>query len=301
MSDWERTLRDYRAYLRLERHLADNSVEAYLRDVQHLRNYAEPLGIDPDQVGREHIQALLAELNDTHIAIASQRRVLAGLRSFFHFLVIEEVLDESPAEFVDLPRLPEHLPDVLSDAEITALQSALDLSLPDQARNAVIIEVLYGCGLRVSELITLKLEDIYDQEEALLVTGKGNKQRWVPINTHALGMVQDYIHTIRSQVSPRSGEEHYLFLSRRGSHLTRQFIFNMLKKTAECAGIKKTISPHSLRHSFATELVSNGADLRAVQEMLGHVSVRTTEIYTHLSREALRATISTYHPHYRKS
>ena len=294
-------MRDYRTHLKLERHLADNSIEAYLRDVEHLRRYAEAQGIAPEAVRLEHLQGFLADLNNTGIAIATQRRLLSGIRSFYHFLILEDVIEENPAEFVDMPRMPEHLPQVLTDAEITAMQATFALSLPDQARNAVIIEVLYGCGLRVSELVNLKLGDIYEEEEALLITGKGNKQRWVPINTNALRMVLSYIATIRCHVAPMPGEEKYLFLSRRGKHLTRMFIFKFIKAAVAKAGIHKEVSPHSLRHSFATELVQHGADLRAVQEMLGHATIRTTEIYTHLNRQILRDTIRHYHPHYNHS
>lgn len=299
--DWPEAVAEYTAHLHLERHLAQNSVEAYLQDVGHLRRYAEEQGLQPTQLSLNNIQDFLAEMNQVDIAIATQKRVLQGIRSFFRFLMVEEQLAQNPAEFIDPPRQQRHLPDVLTDQEISDIQATFDLSLPDQARNAVIIEVLYGCGLRVSELVNLKLANIYDQEEALLITGKGDKQRWVPINPKALQMVENYILTIRSQITPQPGEEKYLFLSRRGRHLTRAFIFKFLKEAVQRAGIQKTISPHSLRHSFATELVQNGADLRAVQEMLGHASIRTTEIYTHLSRQYLRDTIATYHPHYRRS
>ncbi|MCQ2278094.1 MAG: tyrosine recombinase [Bacteroidales bacterium] len=300
MSVWPQYIRNYETYLRLERHLAANSVEAYLRDVSHLARYAETNNIEPTQVSQEDIQSLLVELNETEIAIATQKRILAGIRSFFHYLLLVDDIMESPAEFIDMPRNQQHLPDVLSDEEITAIQSTFDLSLPDQARNSVIIEVLYGCGLRVSELVNLKLSNIYDEEEALLITGKGDKQRWVPINQQALRQLKQYILTVRSQVQPQSGEEKFVFLSRRGHHLTRMFIFKFLKEAVEKAGIQKEVSPHSLRHSFATELVQNGADLRAVQQMLGHSSIKTTEIYTHISPKILRDTILTFHPHYKK-
>ena len=189
---------------------------------------------------------------------------------------------------------------MLTDEDITKLQQTFDLSLPDQYRNNVIVEVLYGCGLRVSELVNLKLSNIYEQEQALLVTGKGDKQRWVPINPHALSMLLSYIHNVRSHLDVKSGEEKYVFLNRRGTHLSRNYVFMFLQQAVEQAGIQKHVSPHSLRHSFATELVENGADLRAVQEMLGHESISTTEIYTHLTRDTLRNTIAAFHPHYAK-
>jgi len=199
-----------------------------------------------------------------------------------------------------MPMRPKHLPDVLSDSEINAMQQTFDRSLPGPARNYVMVEVLYGCGLRVSELVNLKLSNIYADEQMLQVIGKGDKERWVPINPRALQLMQDYILTLRSQLPIVPGEEKYVFLNLRGRHLSRVAVFQFIKEAVQKAGIHKTVSPHSLRHSFATELVQNGADLRAVQEMLGHENLATTEIYTHLSKQYLRDTISTYHPHYKK-
>ncbi len=298
--DWDRHTRDFETYLRLERNLADNSVQAYLRDLSHLRCYVEPLGVEPQEVGVEHLRGLLKQLNEAGIAVATQCRIISGLRTFYRMLMIEDVLSSSPAELIEMPTRPKHLPDVLSDGDIEALQSTFDRSKPGPARNYVIVEVLYGCGLRVSELCNLKLANIYTKEEMLQVIGKGNKERWVPINTHALSLLEDYLLTIRSQLTPQNGEEKYVFLNLRGHHLTRVAVFQFIKEAVEKAGLHKHVSPHSLRHSFATELVQNGADLRAVQEMLGHESLSTTEIYTHLTRQYLRDTISTYHPHYKK-
>ena len=298
--DWQRYIRDFEAHLRLERNLAVNSVQAYLRDVEHLRRYVEPMDVEPQDITPTHIQGLLKELNETGIAITSQCRLLSALRTFFKMLVIEDVIPENPAELVDMPSRPLHLPDVLTDEDVSAIQATFDLSFPHQARNYVIVEVLYGCGLRVSELVNLKLSNIYFEEEMLQVVGKGNKERWVPINTHALHLLYDYIHTVRSQLSPQPGEEKYVFLNLRGHHLSRVAVFQFIKEAVEKAGLHKNVSPHSLRHSFATELVQNGADLRAVQEMLGHESLSTTQIYTHLSHQYLRDTISIYHPHYKK-
>lgn len=297
---WRRNRRDYETYLRLEKGLADNSVQAYLRDFDHLARFMSEQGTDSEHVTLEQLQQLLAQLNDTGIAPTSQRRMIAGWRMFFHMLVVDDAIKDSPADLLDLPLRPKHLPDVLTDEDITKLQQTFDLSLPDQYRNNVIVEVLYGCGLRVSELVNLKLSNIYEQEQALLVTGKGNKQRWVPINPHALSMLLTYIHNVRSHLDVKSGEEKYVFLNRRGTHLSRNYVFMFLQQAVEQAGIQKHVSPHSLRHSFATELVENGADLRAVQEMLGHESISTTEIYTHLTRDTLRNTIAAFHPHYAK-
>ena len=298
--DWTRYARDFETHLRLEKGLADNSVEAYLRDLSHLRRFAEPLGLEPQDITVENLNELLYQLNMSDVAVATQCRIISGLRTFFRMLVIEGVLPENPASLVELPKRPKHLPDVLSDADIAALQATFDRSLPGPARNYVIVEVLYGCGLRVSELINLKLSNLYAEEEMLQVFGKGDKERWVPINPRALRLLQDYIHTERSHISPQPGEEKYIFLNLRGHHLTRVAVFQFIKEAVEKAGLRKNVSPHSLRHSFATELVQNGADLRAVQEMLGHARISTTEIYTHITREYLRETIETYHPQYRK-
>lgn len=293
-------MRSFHTYLKLERNLSDNSIEAYLRDVAHLARYAIGVGKKPETVDLEDLRALLELLNDTQIALASQSRIVSGLRTFYRMLVVEDVVKENPVALLEMPRSSRHLPDVLSNEEIDAIEATFDRSFPDQERNYVIVEVLYGCGLRVSELVNLRLSNIYADDECLLVTGKGDKQRWVPINPTALHLMLQYIATIRSQQKIKPGEENYVFINRLGTRLSRNYIFMFLREAVKKAGIKKTISPHSLRHSFATELVTNGADLRAVQEMLGHEKINTTEIYTHLSRQYLRDTISTYHPHYRK-
>ena len=297
---WRRYRRDFETYLKLEKGLADNSIQAYLRDVDHMSRFMEEQGVEPEGVSLEHLQQLLKQLNDTGIAQSSQRRMIAGWRMFFKHLVIEDALKDSPAEMLDLPVRATHLPDVLSDEDITKIQATFDLSFPDQFRNNVIIEVLYGCGLRVSELVSLKMSNIYADEQMLQVIGKGDKERWVPINPCALEMMDMYIHTVRSHYNIKPGEEKYVFINRLGRHLSRNYIFMFLQQAVRDAGLNKHVSPHSLRHSFATELVENGADLRAVQEMLGHESISTTEIYTHLTRDALRNTISAYHPHYKK-
>ena len=297
---WRRYRRDFETYLRLEKGLADNSVAAYLRDVGHMERFMVEQEIEPEDVSLDTLQQLLRQLNDTGIAQSSQRRMIAGWRLFFKHLVVEDAMKDSPAEMLDLPIRPNHLPDVLSDEDITKIQSTFDLSLPDQYRNNVIIEVLYGCGLRVSELVNLKMSNIYADEQVLQIIGKGNKERWVPINYHALDMLEMYIHNVRSHYDIKSGEEKFVFINRLGRHLSRNYVFMFLKQAVENAGLNKHVSPHSLRHSFATELVENGADLRAVQEMLGHESISTTEIYTHLTRDALRNTIAAYHPHYKK-
>lgn len=299
--DWKRALRNFRSYLKLERQLSDNSVEAYLRDVSNLAHYAEPFSVAPTEITIEHLRGFVAELHDAGVALATQCRIVSGLRTFYRMMLVEDAIEANPAELLEMPRSSRHLPDVLTNEEIDAIIATFDQSLPDQARNRVIVEVLYGCGLRVSELCNLHLSNIYADDEFLLVTGKGDKQRWVPINSTALRLMILYIETIRSHQKIRHGEENYVFINRLGTHLSRNYVFMFLKDAVKKAGINKTISPHSLRHSFATELVTGGADLRAVQEMLGHEKISTTEIYTHLSHQYLRDTISTYHPHYRKN
>ena len=285
-------------HLRLERGASVNTVQAYLHDFDQLARYMEARGVEPCDVGREELEDLLREVVGMGISPTTQRRLLSGWGSFFKMLVVEDVLADNPVEAIDMPKKPARLPDVLSDEEITAVQATFDLSTEEGMRNNTIVEVLYGCGLRVSELVSLRLGDIYVEEGFVRVVGKGDKERWVPVNARALKLLDMYIHNVRSQRTPKEGEENYVFLSRRGAHLSRQMVFIMLKEAVAAAGIKKNVSPHSLRHSFATELVNNGADLRAVQEMLGHESVVTTEIYTHLSREKLRETIASFHPHY---
>ncbi len=297
---WQQRKRDFHAFLRLEKGMAANSIAAYLTDYDHLARYMVSLDVAPECVERAHLQQLLKELSEADISAVSQRRMIAGWRMFFKSLVIEDAMKDNPALLLDLPARGKHLPDVLSDEEISRMQSTFDLSTDEGTRNYLAVEVLYGCGLRVSELVNLRLSDIYADEQCLRIVGKGDKERWVPINPRALELLSTYIHTVRSHVQTQAGEEPYVFLNRRGHRLTRQMVFLVVQRAVREAGIAKRVSPHSLRHSFATELVDGGADLRAVQEMLGHASVATTEIYTHLSREALRATIATYHPHYAK-
>lgn len=297
---WRRYRRDFETWLKLEKGMANNSVEAYLHDVDQLLHFSLDKNIEPEGVTLDYLQQLLKLMNDMGIAPTSQRRIISGWRMFYKMLVIEDAMKDSPADMLELPLRPKHLPDVLTDEEITRIQQTFDRSTYEGERNYVIVEVLYGCGLRVSELVGLRLSNIYADEQYLQVIGKGDKERWVPINKHALELMLNYIHSVRCHLTPKPGEDKYVFLNRRGAHMSRQMVFIFLKEAVAAAGINKQVSPHSLRHSFATELVENGADLRAVQEMLGHESISTTEIYTHISRETLRNTIAAYHPHYRK-
>lgn len=298
---WNRTIHDFEMFLKLEKGLLPNSIDAYIHDVSYLSEYSRKIALLPEEIKLADLQDFLKELNATEIALTTQCRMISGIRMFFKYLLVEDAIQENPADLLDVPRTTRKLPDVLSNAEVDRMLATLDNSKPDEARNAVIIEILYGCGLRVSELVGLTLSQLYLNEECLLITGKGNKQRWVPINSRAIKLLENYISLIRTQIPIKPGNENYVFLNHRGTKLSRVYVFMIIKKAVESAGIRKTVSPHSLRHSFATELVQNGADLRAVQEMLGHSSITTTEIYTHISRSYLRKTILEYHPRYRKN
>lgn len=299
-ADWRRSMRDFRSFLKLEKGLSQNTVDSYIRDMAHLSRFALERDLPPEKVTVDDLHDLLSELNESDIAVTTQCRFISSWRSFFSMMIVNDVLKENPAALLDMPSRPQHLPDVLNDDDVDAIQATFDLSFPDQVRNYTIVEVLYGCGLRVSELVNLKLGNIYVEEECLQIFGKGNKERWVPINARALSLLLSYIHDIRCHITPCPGEEKYVFLSRSGRRITRVWLFRVIKAAVEKAGIKKNVSPHSLRHSFATQLVENGADIRAVQEMLGHGCISTTEIYTHISSNFLRNTIESYHPHYRK-
>ncbi len=300
MDPWQQYKREFEAYLKLEKGLSENTLQAYLRDVAHMEQYFSGLSIGPLDVTTDHLRQLLNVIGDLELSPLTQRRMISGWRMFFNMLVVEDTIKDNPADLLDLPQKPDHLPDVLTDEEVMAVQNTFDRSTYEGERNYAIVEVMYGCGLRVSELVNLKLSNIYAEEQYLQIIGKGDKERWVPINERALELMLSYIHHVRSALKPKPGEEKYIFLNRRGSRLSRQMVFLFLKQAVEDAGLKKKISPHTLRHSFATELVENGADLRAVQEMLGHASISTTEIYTHISRDTLRNTIAAFHPHYAK-
>ena len=288
-------IRSYQRYLKLQRGYSPNTLDAYIRDLLKLTNYLEDVDKHILNVELADLQHFTASLHDIGIHPRSQCRILSGVRSFFRFLELEGYRDDDPSELLESPVLGEHLPEVLSAEEVDMLENALDLSKWEGHRNRAIIEVLFSCGLRVSELVNLKLSDLFLKEQYVRVVGKGSKERLVPISPRAIKEL-DYWFMDRSNMKIKPGEEDFVFLNRRGAHLTRVMILIMIKDTAVAAGIQKTISPHTLRHSFATALLEGGADLRAIQAMLGHESIGTTEIYTHIDLSTLREQILNHHP-----
>ena len=287
--------KDYLRYLRLQRSVSPNTLEAYALDLDKLLVYLEREGKVVTDVTLTDLQTFAAGLHDIGIGPRSQCRILSGVRSFYRFLVMDGYMDSDPTELLESPVLGEHLPEFLTPQEVDKLKESIDLSKPEGHRNRAIIEVLFSCGLRVSELINLKWSQVYTDERFLRIMGKGSKERLVPISNIALKEIKNYLPW-RNSLKIKPGEEDYVFLNRRGAHLTRVMILIMLKEQAEAAGIQKTISPHTLRHSFATALLEGGADLRAIQAMLGHESIGTTEIYTHLSMQTLREEVLNHHP-----
>lgn len=282
-------------YLSSERSLSKNTIEAYLRDVRGLADFSKA-EITPQKIKLKHLQGYVKQINKLGLSATTQGRILSGVRAFYKFLLIEEEIDVDPTLLLEWPRIARKLPDILNEKEIEEIINVIDRSSHDGERNRAMLETLYGCGLRVSELVGLQISNIHHEEEFLLISGKGNKQRLVPINRMALKHIDIYIKNIRSHVEIKKGNEDFLFLNRRGTKLSRVMVFYIIKDLVVKAGIKKTISPHTLRHSFATHLIENGADLRAVQEMLGHESITTTEIYTHISRKLLKDVIEKHHP-----
>ena len=285
----------YLRYLKLERGYSPNTVEAYKHDLEWLLGYLEQEGLDPLSVKLEDLEHFAAMLSDHGISAKSQARILSGVRSFYRYLVLDGYLDVDPTELLESPHLPQHLPEYLSTEEVDVLENSIDLTSNEGHRNRAIIEVFFSCGLRVSELTNLKLSDLFLSQGFIRVNGKGGKQRLVPISERAIHELELWFDD-RRQMEIKPGEEDYVFLNRRGHHLTRTMILIMVKRQAEAAGIKKTISPHTLRHSFATALLKGGADLRIIQELLGHADLGTTEIYTHMDDESLRQEILLHHP-----
>ncbi|KUG07601.1 site-specific tyrosine recombinase XerD [Solirubrum puertoriconensis] len=296
--NWTLCLKQFQGYLRLEKSLSGHSVEAYVRDVDKLRQYLEisKLPARPDQVTSRIIRDFLAWLGELGMTATSQARTLSGLRAFYKFLLIEDLATQDPTDTVDSPKLGRKLPDTLAYEEVVQLLDAIDLSTNEGTRNRAMLEVLYSSGLRVSELIGLRLSNIYVDQGFVRVLGKGSKERLVPIGRDALKHLGFYLEGVRCHLDIQHGSEDIVFLNRRGGAMSRVMVFNIIKDTAAKAGIRKTISPHTFRHSFATHLIEGGADLRAVQEMLGHESITTTEIYTHLDRDYLRQVITSFHP-----
>lgn len=289
----------YMRYLKLERNLSPNTIEAYRNDLRWLLAYVNFHGLKVEELKLEHLDNFSASLHDQHITPRSQARILSGVRSFFKFLLLDGFIDADPTELLVSPHVRNALPDVLSTAEVDRLEASIDLSKWEGQRNRAIIEVLFSCGLRVSELVNLKLSNLYVEEKFVRVTGKGDKERLVPISSRALDELNAWFAD-RNAMRIKSGEEDYVFLNRRGAHLTRTMILIMIKRQAVAAGITKTISPHTLRHSFATALLEGGADLIAIQAMMGHEDIATTEIYTHIDTSSLREEITKHHPRNKK-
>jgi integrase/recombinase XerD len=293
---WDDAVKGFGMYLRIERSLSPNSVAAYLNDVRRLQDFilGNKNGNTPEKVSYRDLSDFLAQVAGSDDAVTTQVRLISGIRSFFRYLLTESIITDDPSDLLEAPRSGLHLPEVLSVEEIDRMVASVDLSTGLGQRNRAIIETMYGCGLRVSELVNMRLTDIHRKDGFVSVTGKGNKQRLVPIGTVTLKEIDDYL--AYRITMPVLIDQNILFLNRRGKKLTRVMVFKVVKEAAAAAGIRKIISPHTLRHSFATHLVEGGADLRAVQEMLGHESITTTEIYTHIDRSYLRDTVLMYHP-----
>lgn len=291
-------LQSFRNYLKLERSLSGNSIEAYLGDLNKLFQYFESAGQTPQvkDISSTDLKHFISWINDLGMLPSTQARVISGLKSFFSFLMLEELISTDPAALLETPRLARHLPDTLDIHEINGMIDMIDASKPEGMRNKAILETLYGCGLRVSELMDLKISDVFEENEFIRVTGKGNKERLVPIGNTALKYINIYLQESRVHIPIKKGFEDYIFLNRGGTRLSRVSVFTIVKALAAKSGLKKSISPHTFRHSFATHLIEGGADLRAIQEMLGHSSITTTEIYTHLDRDYLKGVITQFHP-----
>jgi len=296
--EWRSAIKGFQAYLKLEKSLADNSIKAYGRDIEKLYQFSDLqlVKLKPETITLGSLREFINWAINLGMIPSSQARVLSGIKAFYKYLLMEDLIKIDPSELLESPKIQRKLPDTLSYQDINKLIAAIDVSKPEGARNKAILETLYGSGLRVSELTELKLSNLYLDIEFIKVTGKGNKERLVPIGAEAIRALKVWIEKVRVHIAIKKGEEDMVFLNRRGSRLSRVYIFLMIKELVELTGLKKTISPHTFRHSFATHLVEGGADLRAVQEMLGHESITTTEIYTHLDREYLKSTISQFHP-----
>jgi len=295
---WQTSIKAFEGYLRIERGLSDNSVESYVRDISKLDQYVEmeKKSVSPEKLLLSDLQDFVRFVAELGMETSSQARLISGVRAFYRYMNLSGAMDSDPSELLMQPKVGRKLPDIINNEEIDELIAAIDLSKAEGERNKAILEVLYACGLRVSELTELKISNLYLKDEFIKVVGKGSKERLVPIGHSAIKQLNIYINQVRVHQKIQNGFEDFVFLNRRGKSLTRVMIFTIIKDLAERIGMKKTISPHTFRHSFASELVERGADLRAVQEMLGHESITTTEIYTHLDRQYLRSTIMQFHP-----
>jgi integrase/recombinase XerD len=297
--NWSPYIKGFEAYLLMEKSLSKNSIEAYLRDVEKLYQYFELVtaNLMPEAVRMKHIEDFIIYISSLGLSEKSSARILSGIKAFYKYMLMEDLINDDPTELVNGPKLTKYLPDVLSIEETQAIIDAIDMSEPTAQRNRAMLETLYACGLRVTELVSLKLSHYYAEQGFLKVTGKNNKERLIPIGSTAIKHINFYLEGVRqSMMNIKTADEDILFLNRRGSKLTRVMIFHIIKDLTAKAGIEKSVSPHTFRHSFATHLVEMGADLRAVQEMLGHESIITTEIYTHVNTEYLRKTIMDFHP-----
>lgn len=302
MSNWNSYKTRFKQYLQLERSLSKNSIEAYADDLNKLEQYSQTFlnNKSPVQFELKHLQAFVKWVSELGFSATSQARIISGIKTFYRFLLMENELERSPAELLESPKTTRKLPVYLTVEEIDKIVAAADRSTPEGERNIALVETLYSCGLRVSELVNLKITDLHLNEDYVKVTGKGNKERLVPIGKTAKKLIKNYINKVRTHLSIKKAAVDHIFLNRRGGSLSRVMVFYVIKDLAAKAGIKKRLSPHTFRHSFATHLVEGGADLRAVQEMLGHESITTTEIYTHLDRQYLRDNILSYHPRNKK-
>jgi integrase/recombinase XerD len=296
--NWNNYIKGFKSFLALERSLSKNSIDAYLHDIEKFVQFLKhaKYNLSPKDIELKHLQEFLKWINELGMSATSQARVISGIKGFYKYLLLEDVLDKNPTTLLEAPRLGRKLPDVLSVNDINDIINAIDLSKPEGQRNKAMLETLYSCGLRVSELINLKISNLYFNDGFIKVIGKGDKERLVPIGEEAIKQITIYKDELRCHITPKKDNEDFLFLNRRGAKLTRVMVFTIIKQLATSIGMKKHISPHTFRHSFATHLIEGGADLRAVQEMLGHESITTTEIYTHLDRDYLRQTIIQFHP-----
>ncbi len=296
MSNWERYIKDFVSYLKIEKGLAENSILAYQNDVDKLKEFSAASSKLPDQLNYDDLKQFLATLFDLGLSARSQARIISGIKQFYGFLILENLVKVDPSELLEQPKLGRKLPEVLTIEEIDSLLAAIDLSKNEGHRNHAMLETLYSCGLRVSELVGLRFSDLFFEEGFIRVIGKGNKERLVPVSQQVQKEIEIYQQHIRNHLNIQKGSENIVFLNRRGTQLTRVMVFTIIKNLAESIGLKKNISPHTFRHSFATHLIEGGANLRAIQEMLGHESITTTEIYTHLDQRFLRDAILSYHP-----